>query len=61
MYIEFTVSGSTDWFIRCHQHAVGYFGGVPQEILHDNLKNAVITRDRSRRIIWNERYLDHAT
>src|SRR5579859_5727065 len=61
MYVEFTVSGSTDWFIRCHQHAFEYFGGVPQEILHDNLKNAVITRDRSRRIIWNERYLDHAT
>jgi len=61
MYVEFTVSGSTDWFIRCHQHAFEYFGGVPQEMLHDNLKNAVITRDRSGRIIWNERYLDYAT
>ena len=61
MYVEFTVSGSTDWFIRCHQHAFEYFGGVPQEILHDNLKNAVIMRDRSGRIIWNERYLDYAT
>jgi transposase len=61
MYVEFTVSGSTDWFIRCHQHAFEYFGGVPQEVLHDNLKNAVIGRDRSGRIIWNERYLDYAT
>lgn len=61
MYVEFTVSGSTDWFIRCHQHAFEYFGGIPQEMLHDNLKNAVITRDRSGRIIWNERYLDYAT
>ena len=51
MYVEFTVSGTTDWFIRCHQHAFEYFGGVPQEILHDNLKNAVIGRDGSGRII----------
>ena len=60
MYVEFTVSGSTDWFIRCHQHAFEYFGGVPQEVLHDNLKNAVISRDRKGQIIWNERYLDYA-
>src|SRR5436190_22091238 len=61
MYIEFTVNGNTDWFIRCHQHAFEYFGGVPQEILHDNLKSAVISRDRAGRIVWNERYLDYAT
>ena len=61
MYVEFTVSGTTDWFIRCHQHAFEYFGGVPREVLHDNLKNAVISRDRQGRIIWNERYLDFAT
>jgi len=61
MYIEFTVSGTTDWFIRCHQHAFEYFGGVPREVLHDNLKNAVISRDRQGRIVWNERYLDFAT
>jgi hypothetical protein len=61
MYIEFTVNGNTDWFIRCHQHAFENFGGVPHEILHDNLKSAVISRDRQGRIVWNERYLDFAT
>ena len=61
MYVEFTVNGNTDWFIRCHQHAFEYFGGVPHEILHDNLKSAVISRDRGGRIVWNERYLDFAT
>ena len=60
VYVEFTVSGTTDWFIRCHQHAFEYFGGVPQEVLHDNLKNAVISRDGQGRIIWNARYLDFA-
>jgi hypothetical protein len=61
MYVEFTVNGNTDWFIRCHQHAFEYFGGVPREVLHDNLKSAVISRDRQGRIVWNERYLDFAT
>ncbi len=61
MYIEFTVNGTTDWFIRCHQHAFEYFGGVPHEVLHDNLKSAVISRDGAGRIVWNERYLDFAT
>jgi transposase len=61
MYVEFTVSGTTDWFIRCHQHAFEYFGGLPREVLHDNLKNAVISRARQGRIVWNERYLDFAT
>lgn len=61
MYIEFTVNGNTDWFIRCHQHAFEYFGGVAHEVLHDNLKSAVISRERTGRIVWNERYLDFAT
>jgi transposase len=61
MYVEFTVNSNTDWFIRCHHHAFAYFGGVPREILHDNLKSAVISRDSQGRIRWNERYLDFAT
>ena len=61
MYVEFTVNSNTDWFIRCHQHAFEYFGGVPHEVLHDNLKSAVISRDAAGRIVWNERYLDFAT
>jgi transposase len=61
MYVEFTVNGNTDWFIRCHQHAFEYLGGVPQEVLHDNLKSAVTARDGQGRVIWNERYLDFAT
>src|SRR5713101_5264004 len=61
MYVEFTVNSNTDWFIRCHQHAFEYLGGVPHEVLHDNLKSAVISRDGAGRIVWNERYLDFAT
>lgn len=60
MYVEFTTEGDTGSFIRCHQHAFEYFGGVPREVLHDNLKSAVIDRESDGTIHFNTRYLDFA-
>ena len=60
MYVAFTTHGDTGSFMRCHQHAFEYFGGVPREVLHDNLKSAVIERDADGTIHFNARYLDFA-
>lgn len=60
MYLEFTISADTAWFLRCHLHAFHYLGGVPRQLLHDNLKSAVLERDGEGRIHWNPRYLDFA-
>lgn len=60
MYLEFTTSMDTGWFLRCHQHAFEYFGGIPRQVLHDNLKSAVLGRDGQGNIYWNPRYLDFA-
>ena len=60
MYLEFTVSADAAWFLRCHLHAFEYFGGCPRQILHDNLKTAVLNRDADGTIHWNPRYLDFA-
>ena len=60
MYVEFTVSADAAWWLRCHQHAFQFFGGVPREVLHDNLKTAVLERDSGGSIHWNPRYLDFA-
>jgi transposase len=60
MYVEFTTKGDTGSFIGCHQHAFEYFGGVPREVLHDNLKSAVIERASDGTIRFNARYLDFA-
>lgn len=60
MYVEFTLQGDTASFIRCHLHAFAYFGGVPREVLHDNLKSAVIRREADGTVHFNERYLDFA-
>ena len=43
-YIEFVTDMSTNTLIRCHQDAFRYFGGYPEEILYDNMKQAVIKR-----------------
>ncbi len=60
MYLEFTVSAESAWFLRCHLHAFHYFGGVPREVLHDNLKTAVVARDADGTIHWHPPYLDFA-
>ena len=43
-YIEFVTDMSTDTLIRCHINAFKYFGGYPEEILYDNMKQVVIKR-----------------
>jgi transposase len=60
MYVEFTVSTKTTWWLRCHVHAFHYLGGVAREVLHDNVKTAVVKRARDGAIQWNQRYLDFA-
>ena len=43
-YIEFVTDMSTNTLIRCHQNAFRYFGGYPEEILYDNMKQVVVKR-----------------
>jgi len=43
-YIEFVTDMTTDTLLRCHINAFRYFGGYPQEILYDNMKQVVIKR-----------------
>jgi transposase len=60
MYLEFTVSTKMPWWLRCHVHAFHYLGGVAREILHDNVKTAVVKRPGEGGIRWHQRYLDFA-
>lgn len=60
MYLEFTVSADAAWWLRCHLHGFHYLGGVPREVLHDNLKTAVLSRAADGVIHWHPRYLDFA-
>jgi len=60
MYLEFTVSQTMEHFLGCHQQAFAFFGGVPQKIMVDNLKSAVLRRIVGQDPVFHPRYLDLA-
>ena len=60
MYLEFSVSQSMENFLDCHQNALNFFGAVPEKIMVDNLKSAVIRRLIGQAPVFNPRYLDFA-
>ncbi len=60
LYVEFTVSQSLEHFLAGHQNAFDFFGRVPQKIMVDNLKSAVLRRLLGRPPVFNPRYLDFA-
>lgn len=55
MYIEFIEHCTLSKFLECHQRAFGFFGGIPAEILYDNMKNVVIKRLIGT-IQWNQTF-----
>ena len=56
MYVEFIDRCTLANFLKCHQKAFGYFGGIPCEILYDNMKNVVIKKMVGL-IQWNESFM----
>ncbi len=61
MYLAFTLSQKMEQLLACHQHAFEFFGGlVPENIMLDNLKSAVLKRLTGQAPVFNPRYLDFA-
>ena len=58
MYVEFTVSQTMEHFLGCHQNAFEFFGKVPEKVMVDNLKSAVLQRIVGKAPLFNPRYLD---
>jgi hypothetical protein len=61
MYVEFTVSQTMEHFLACHQHAFECFGGVPQNVMVDNLKSAVLGRILGQEPMLNPKYAAYVT
>lgn len=55
MFITFTLSMKMRELLACHQQAFDYFGGWPQTLLYDNMKQVKLSRSQ-----WNEQFLDFA-
>ncbi|MDH5468571.1 MAG: IS21 family transposase [Candidatus Aminicenantes bacterium] len=46
-------------FINCHREAFDHFGGLPHEVVYDNAKSVVVSRDfEGRHIQWNPTFWD---
>src|SRR5467141_122422 len=58
MYVEFTVSQTMEHFLACHQNAFEYFSAVPQKVMVDNLKSAVLRRALGEAPVLNPTYAD---
>jgi transposase len=51
LYIEFVEKPTLEIFMDCHIHAFHFFGGIPQEILYDNMKHVVTGRQNGRPVL----------
>lgn len=56
MYITFINRCTMANFLRSHQQAFEFFGGIPTEILYDNMKNVVIKKLVGS-VEWNQTFL----
>jgi transposase len=45
LYLEYVDSMRSEALLACHQRTLADFGGVPREILYDNMKTVVTQRD----------------
>jgi transposase len=60
LYVEFTLGQSQEHFLQCHDNAFRFFGGVPQSVMVDNCKTAVLSHPVGQPAQFNPRYLDFA-
>lgn len=59
LYAELVERCTLAVFLECHQRAFGYLGGIPGEILYDNMKNVVVRR-LAGGVTWNAKMMEFA-
>jgi transposase len=61
-YVEFVTDERLATLLGCHERAFDFFGGVPREILYDNMRTVVTDRDRYGPGLhrYNRTFLDFA-
>jgi transposase len=60
-FVQFTTNTALPVFFACHMNAFQYLGGVPKEILYDNLKQVVLKRlFKAKESTMNKRFMDFA-
>ncbi len=61
-YVEFVTDERLETLLRCHETAFYFFGGVPREVLYDNMRTVVTDRDQYGPGLhrYNRTFLDFA-
>lgn len=60
MYLEFTLAQTLEQFLSCHENAFRAFGGVPKNLMIDNLKSAVLEHRPGQPAVFHPRYRELA-
>ncbi len=50
-YVEFVWDQQVETWLKCHQHSFEYFGGVPERVVVDNLKAAIVKAIRDEPVV----------
>ena len=61
-YVEFVTDERMETLLGCHERAFYFFGGIPREVLYDNMRTVVTDRDRYGPGLhrYNRTFLDFA-
>lgn len=61
-YVEFCDDEKVETLIACHERALRFFGGVPHEVLYDNMRTVVLERNTYGRGVhrFHPGFLDYA-
>ncbi len=59
-YLDFSDTQALAAFLRCHEHAFHYLGGVPEEILYDRAKTVWLRDDHRGDPVFHPGLLDFA-
>lgn len=61
-YVEFCDNEKVETLIACHENALRFFDGVPQEVLYDNMRTVVLERNTYGRGVhrFHPGFLDYA-
>ena len=61
-YVEFVTDERIETLLGCHERAFCFFGGVPHEVLYDNMRTVVTERDHYGPGLhrYNKTFLDFA-
>jgi len=60
IFVHFTRRMSMEFWLECHRFAFEYFGGVPQRVIVDNCKTAVLKNKRGLKPQLNKTFVDFA-